>query len=142
MLFFVVILILKGLHKDFARPVSCFSCCVSKQFWPEPDRRSSLFRQPNTGNKDRASRAWRIDERSKLNCHIRPVWKPIQPLLNFPLGFGDSLLPPSSCFPTGKDEARTGCLFHSAAGPAFEQLILQSKELNTGNLSKATPQWY
>ena len=39
----VVILIFKGLHEDFARPVSCFSCCVSKQFSP-PDRPSSSTR--------------------------------------------------------------------------------------------------
>ena len=72
----------RGLGEDSARPVSCFSCCVSKQFWPQPDRRSSLLlRRPNTGNKDRTIRVWRsrIDDRSKVNCpHFRPVvWKPM-----------------------------------------------------------------
>ena len=73
----------RGLGEDSARLVSCFSCCVSKQFWPQPDRRSSLLRsRPNTGNKDRTIRVWwspRIDDRSKVNCpHFRPVvWKPM-----------------------------------------------------------------
>ena len=58
----------RGLGEDSARPVSCFSCCVSKQFSSRPDRPSSSFRQqPNTGNKERTIRLQRIDERSKVN---------------------------------------------------------------------------
>ena len=72
----------RGLGEDSARPVSCFSCCVSKQFCPS----LTVARLCCAAGQTREIRIERsecggprIDDRSKVNCsHFRHVvWKPM-----------------------------------------------------------------
>ena len=78
----------RGLGEDSARPVSCFSCCVSKQFSPSLTvaRLCSVSQTLGIGiersdcGRSMSNRNWA--ERS----YFRPVWKRIQQaLLNFEL---------------------------------------------------------
>ena len=114
-----------GFGLDSARPVSCFSCCVSKQFSSRPDRPSSSFRQqPNTGNKERTIRLRRIDERSKVNgAELFLEWTETD---TTSLEYWTPSICSFSCFPTGEDEARAVFLFRCAAVLAFGQLIAES----------------
>ena len=55
-----------GFRRRFCKTCVMLFLLRIKTVLPTPDRRSSLFRQPNTGNRDRTIRLRRIDEQSKV----------------------------------------------------------------------------